>query len=116
MNLVRFCDNRFQELKMKGDAALEYDAVCDSQIKAVHAILNWYRVWMKWLFIPKMFWEFALVKMHLREEPVPVLMNKIKADQQAKKVTDTMIAEGKIKSIKTELNETTQGKSQTPAS
>jgi len=84
MNLVKFCENRYQELTLKTQTAPEYDCSVDSEIKAVHQVLNIYRVVLKWLFVPKTLCNFIQVKLGLKEEPIPVLLNKLKAEKAKK--------------------------------
>lgn len=101
MNLVRFCENRFQEIQMETNESKEYDAKGEAEIKAIQAILNFYRTSLKWLLVPKCLYDFIQVKLGWSLEPQPVLMNKLKeqkekAAAEAKKHNVTPIEQAKV--------------------
>jgi hypothetical protein len=82
MNIVKFCENRYQELTMRLQASQEYDAHLDTQTKATAAVLHLYRQALHWAYIPKTIYDFARVNLGLDPEPVPVLLNKAKKDKE----------------------------------
>lgn len=96
MNLVEFLDCRFQELKWETDKTDKFHPVPDAELKATHEILTRYRTALKWVMLPKVLYDYARVQLGLREEPVPILLNMIrakKAEEDAakeKKVAETM--------------------------
>ncbi len=104
MNLVEFCENRFQELRCETELTDHFNARADSELKAVHSILGMYRIALKWAMVPKCLLDFLLVKMCWRDAPEPVIMNKIKADQLAKKVAEEMLQDGKVTGINSHTN------------
>lgn len=98
MNFVQFIDNRFQELTLKTQTKTEsFDAMTDSEIKALHQILSCYRTVLKYLLWPKCLSEYLLVCLKLRKKPEPVLSNKMKAEQQALKASTPSLGDKKSK-------------------
>lgn len=87
MNLVRFIENRYQELTLENNEQHKdaFNIRIDSEIKAAHEILTAYRWAMKWVLIPKIFLDFTLMKLKLKKEPEPVILNKMKAERESKK-------------------------------
>lgn len=81
MNFVTFIENRYQELTLKNQSN-PYSAKTDSEIKALHSILNIYRTLLKWFLMPKCLLEYFCVCLGFCNEPEPVLINKVKADQE----------------------------------
>jgi hypothetical protein len=92
MNLVKFCENRFQELTLKEQTAKTYDCHSDAESKAVQAILTYYREALRLAYIPKALFHFASVNLKLKPEPKPVILDKMKKDKEkaekAKKEAD----------------------------
>ncbi len=117
MVFVKFCENRYQELKLQTDSSNEYDALADAQIKALTALLHIYRITLKWVLVPKCLLDYFLVNLHLKDEPVAVIMEKMKADQLAKKVADQLLSEGKVSQINKDPSESkSQRTPETPSS
>lgn len=83
MNFIRFLENRFQELRLESDKVLAFDLKVDSEIKAVHEVLEKTRIIAKTLFIPKVLFEYFLVQIGKKPEPKPVITDMIKAQQDA---------------------------------
>lgn len=102
MNLIRFCENHYQELNYSQQCRLDYDVKVDAEIKCVHLILTTYRTVLKWILVPKCLFQFVLVNLGLLREPVPVLINKIKQQKEAEEVAKQMLADGKITALKLE--------------
>lgn len=81
MNLVRFIENRYQEVRYEYDVEEikgNYLPWKDAEIKALHNVLTIYRAFMRLLLTPKIFFDFFLMKVSLRPEPIPILVNKIR--------------------------------------
>lgn len=103
MNFTRFLENRFQELSVENEVYKDaFNVRVDSEIKATHDILMTYRWLVKWLLMPKIIGHFCLVKLKLKEEPQPVMLNKIKADQLAKKAAAELLKTENVTSIHSE--------------
>ncbi len=84
MNLVRYIENRHQELTLEAKKADAFNIRVDSEMKASHDVLTFYRWVSKWFLVPKVFYGWLLVNLKLRPEPVPVILNLMK-EEQAKK-------------------------------
>lgn len=85
MNLVKFVDNRFQELRVQEqeeDARKEYCLPRDAEVQALQWILSTYRTLVKWLMVPKVLFNFAWMKTGIGREPQPVLIRKMEAERQ----------------------------------
>lgn len=82
MNFTKFIDCRFQELRLETEGKDEFDAVKDSELKAVHQLLTYYRSCLKWLFMPKVMMDFISVKLGIKSPPQPVLVNMIKEQKE----------------------------------
>jgi hypothetical protein len=93
MDLPKFIDHRFQELRLETEGKMEFNAVKDSELKAVHALLNYYRTFLKFLFIPKILCHFFLVKLKLVKEPKPVLMILLKQQKDAEEAAKSIMEE-----------------------
>jgi len=93
MNLVKFLENRYQELTFETQTTDVFMVTKDAEIKAAHQILTTYRVFLKWVLIPKVLLNFIQVKLGFSDEPQPVLLNKIKADKEAKEAAEKMLKE-----------------------
>lgn len=94
MNFVTFIENRYQELTLKNQVN-PYSAVVDSEVKAIHALLNGYRRVLKWLLIPKSLGQYFCVCLGFIKPPEPVMINKAKADRDAaeKKAEEAKVAQ-----------------------
>jgi hypothetical protein len=88
VNIVKFCENRYQELTFKSQSEKEYDCNNDAETKAVHYILNTYRTALKWLYVPKCLLDYAKVQLELMDEPKAALFEKIK-EMKEKKEAET---------------------------
>jgi len=96
MKFATFIDNRFQEVKYEVSFQKEdwgYDVVKDAEIKALHQLLNAYRITCKWLLMPVILVQFLGVKLGLRREPLPVLKIKMEEQKRAEKVAKLMSVE-----------------------
>ena len=82
MDLVQFIENRYQELTLQSKEQKTFDAMGDCEQKALHQLLNSYRMTLKWLLIPKCLYEFAAVNLGKRPAPEPVLTNLAKAQRE----------------------------------
>lgn len=85
MNLVKFIDNRFQELRLQEEQEnlrKEYCLPRDAEVLALQWMLATYRVLFKWIMVPKVFAAFFWMKTGMGREPQPVILDKIKADQK----------------------------------
>lgn len=87
MNFPKYIDNRFQEVTLLQQTRQIQDPNAfpvaeDAEIKALHAVLTGYRTFLKWCLIPKVFYGFALMKLHLRKPPGSPLLDKMRDDQQ----------------------------------
>jgi hypothetical protein len=103
MNFVRFLENRFQELTVENEKFKDaFNVGIDSEIKATHDLLTTYRTVVKWVMMPKVIVDFILVKLGLKIEPQPVLLNRMKETREAKKAADAILAESKVTPIKSE--------------
>lgn len=83
MNLITYIENRFQECTFKSQITTEYDIGNDAEIKALHQVLTTYRVVLKWLLVPMVFLDWALVLVGYHAAPKPILVDKMKADKAA---------------------------------
>ena len=95
MNFVTFIENRYQELTLKNQTST-YSAATDSEIKALHALLTAYRTILKWLLIPKCLVVYLCVLLGFVNEPIPVLVNKAKADKAAEEKAKEEIEKAKL--------------------
>ena len=97
MQFVRFCENRFQEMKVK-EATTEsqeegrIDVWADAEMKSLHFLLTFYRAVLKWIVTPKLLVMYALCTLGIIRKPEPVILNQIKAQREADKVTKAMLA------------------------
>lgn len=85
MNLVKFIDNRFQELRIeeqKEDTKKEYSIHRDSETLALQSILKFWRTLLKWAYIPVVWIHYASVLMKFSPEPQPVLVELLKKNQE----------------------------------
>lgn len=93
MRLVKFIDNRFQELRLLEQAdetKAEYSIYRDSETLALQSVLKMLRTTTKWLLIPKVLIHYICVLLGISRAPEPVLINKVKEDikkEQATKVS-----------------------------
>lgn len=86
MNLVKFIDNRFQELRMveqEQDARKEYSLIRDSEVLALKAVLQTWRVIFKYLMIPKILLHYFGCSLGFIKKPEPVLLQKMEAQRDA---------------------------------
>jgi hypothetical protein len=116
MNFVRFIENRYQELTLENESHKDaFNAKLDSEIKAAHQLLSGYRWVFKWFLMPKILFDFLLVKLNLKEEPKPVIMNRLIKEREAKRVSDAstakLLAEKKVTTIQTVMQ---NNKSESP--
>lgn len=80
MNLTRFIENRFQELRLQ-ESQIEikdpeqFPVVINSNIKAHHWVLSKYRHLLTCLLVPNVLFSFLMMKMGLRKKPTPVLLD-----------------------------------------
>lgn len=96
MNITRFLENRFQELKWEEGNTDAFNVRIDSEMKATHQVLTLYRKLVMWFMIPKVLWDFCLVKLGFKEEPQPILLNKLKEQKQAEEVAKKMMQEANV--------------------
>lgn len=85
MNLTKFIDNRFQELRVqeqKEDIRKEYCLPRDAEVLALKWVLESYRGLLKWLMVPKVFAQFVWMKTGIGREPRPVLIEQLEADRK----------------------------------
>jgi hypothetical protein len=86
LKLVKFIENRYQELKLEEQTNKDSFSVrIDSEMKAAHEILSFYRWIAKWALIPKVICHWIAVNMKMKLEPIPVITNKLKEQQEAAK-------------------------------
>jgi hypothetical protein len=85
MKFVRFIENRYQELTHLQSQSTAFEAKVDAEIKAAHDLLTFYRWVLKWILMPKVIGDFFLVKLNLKPQPEPVIMNEMKKKQEEEK-------------------------------
>lgn len=83
MNFVRFIENRYQELTLQQQSADAFNVRIDSEIKASHDMLTFYRWVVKWAMMPVILCHWIAVALGYKPEPQPVLINKAKAEKTA---------------------------------
>lgn len=82
MTLVQFIENRYQELKLETDLETKFNITSDSEMKAAHYILDRYRHAMTYVMVPKVIYDFVMVRLGKKKEPEPVILNMIKAQKE----------------------------------
>ncbi len=85
MNFVKFVENRYQELAFESEIEKkgeEFSVLVDSEKKALHWALTFYRESVKWIMIPKVLFHFFAVKLGFESEPEPKMINKLKKDKE----------------------------------
>jgi hypothetical protein len=88
MNLVKFIDNRFQELRVKEEEETKkqaYSITRDSEVLALQSILKWFRAGMQFAMISKVLGHYVAVLCGWAEKPRPVLLDKLKAQIEKEK-------------------------------
>lgn len=106
MKLVKFIDNRFQELRLaeqEADKRREFSLLRESETHALHTLRHIVGTIMKWVMVPVVLTRYTLVLMHVVERPEPVLINmleemKRKEEQTKKKIGMAEFARKKGKS------------------
>lgn len=78
MNLTRYIENRFQELRYEESLNQEYSLTRSAHTIALQSVLQILRTILQWVYVPKVLVDFALVKAKLVKEPAPVLLNQMK--------------------------------------
>jgi hypothetical protein len=90
MNLVTFCENRYQELSERAKNSA-YDILIDSETMALKTVLQTYRKCVYLAHIPKVLFDFGLVNIELKDAPLPVMTNVLKMSkvEEIKEVKQT---------------------------
>jgi hypothetical protein len=88
MNLTRFIENRFQELrlqesKIEANDPEQFPVFINSNIKAHHWVLSKYRQFLICAFVPVVFVTFWFMKLGLYRKPLPVLLNMARKQKEA---------------------------------
>ncbi len=100
MNFVTFIENKFQENSLDSQTNKEYDIFRDAEQKTLATLIQWYRNVVKYALLPKVIFQFWLVKIGWSDEPQPVMVNQAKAAIEAKKVADEMINSSNVTNLK----------------
>lgn len=98
MNLVKFIDNRFQELRLKEQEETKknaYSVTRDSEVMALQAVLKAFRTLTKWVMIPKVLGHYIIAKLGLVPLPRAVLLEKLEEEQKRKKESESVLAQMK---------------------
>lgn len=94
MNLIKFIENRYQELNLENEGHKDaFNVRIDSEMKAAHQILSSYRWIMKWVMMPKVMIDFMLVKFKLQKEPEPVMLNRMKQQKEEEMILKATVAQ-----------------------
>lgn len=96
MKFVTFVENRYQEVNYQMQLSKEYLLPADAEVKALTQLLNWYRVANKYLLMPRILWQFFMVKMGKGKAPEPILLNRAKADLAAKQAAEKMLGKENV--------------------
>ena len=96
MDLTRFIENRFQELrlqesKIEANNPEQFPVFINSNIKAHHWVLTQYRKFLQCMFVPNVLFSFWMMKLGLRKEPTAILLKMAreqKAAEEEKKQKD----------------------------
>jgi len=107
LHIVKFIDNRFQELRLAEAAESQnqtYSITRDSETLALQSVLKALRVITKWAYIPKVLAHYALTLLKLLPDPQPVMLEKIKKDQESQKLATKAVS--KLEAVRE--NKTTQ--------
>jgi hypothetical protein len=99
MKFVQFIENKYQEVHFKTMSTTEYDIVKDAEIKALHETLARYRTLLKWLHVPKVFYNYVQVQLGFTPEPKPVLVDKIKEQKEAEDLKRAQETQANVVSI-----------------
>lgn len=105
MKFVKFVDNRFQEIRadqVVDEKKAEYSIARDSETLALQTLLTFLRWTLKWVYVPKVLFDYFLVELDLKKEPQAVLLNRIKADVEKEKQAKaaTLAANANVSPIK----------------
>jgi hypothetical protein len=92
MKLVTYIENKYQESTLAAHNSPQYALWLDSEVKALHQILNGIRIMMKWIHIVVFPFQFAAVLLGITPAPRPVLkelaaLNKQKEEAEKAKET-----------------------------
>lgn len=88
MDFTRFIENRFQELRLQ-ESQIEisnpeqFPVFINSNIKAHHWVLSKYRQFLLCAFVPFVFMSFLAMKIGLRSQPIPVLLDMARKQKEA---------------------------------
>lgn len=86
MTFFEYLDIKFQQCAVNKQS--QFSVKAEQETKAVYMILQAYRWVHKWLAVPRVLFDFILVKSKIREAPVSPLEAIKKAEAELKAVPD----------------------------
>jgi len=105
MKFFKFIENSYQTLAW--DVKLEFDIKKDSKVKSLHQMMQMYRSFLKWAYIPKFFLDYWLVCLKLKKEPEPLIENKVREnklqEEKIKQEKESLEKEPRVSSTESEV-------------